>query len=779
MNVRFFYIVLAFALLILLLCSQLLGGGLNLLGYHKQQLTTILSNHEMVGEHLAAQIQRSLHFGKPLANFVGMENILSKGLILSEGSDFISVYNLEGKQLYAVGEKMVPSPLWFTDGTVADKKSRHFRTNDSHFVVLPLYGISSEVKGFLCFGFSDKQLRRAEKITSEKAVVFFLWCSLGAVIVLFVAIWLGRSFAGDNQKAMTWVFMIVLSVSQLACSWYVVRLFQADYLQLTRIKAEISGNLVKRDVELLLSKGLALQKLRLLDKQLEEEVAPVPELAYLAVLNADRQLLYHGGAPRQPDEGFFQRLPLQREGKSVGYIEVGLSRVFVQQAVREIVYNSLTIVLICLLVAMELLFFLLDQLYNRTSVVRKEKQKHQVQTGITLVRMAIFAYVLAASLSQSFIPLQMECLYRPLWGLSKEFLVGLPLSLEMLGGTLVLLPAGRWIDVKGWHYPFLTGVLLSACGMFFSGFSEEPLTFIVSRFVVGVGYGLSWMSAQGFVVQHASSEDKTRQISLMVAGIFSGVICGSGMGGVLAEHLGFERVFFIAAVLMLMTFIFVWGFMCSAFLVPQRKVVQRKEPWLKIVLCSRELLLVFLFSLLPYSIGMVALLYYVTPVYLNAMGVNQADIGRVIMIFGLCMIFIAPRVSKYADKVTDKRWFVYLGGVLGSVALLVSGIGHSLWSLAGGVLIFGFSVSISGASRNVLVLHLPAAQSVGALQLMGMYRTVDKLGQTLGALVPATLVTFFSMDKALFLMGAVYLSMTLFLFFGLWGRFQFVVSTRK
>jgi predicted MFS family arabinose efflux permease len=174
-------------------------------------------------------------------------------------------------------------------------------------------------------------------------------------------------------------------------------------------------------------------------------------------------------------------------------------------------------------------------------------------------------------------------------------------------------------------------------------------------------------------------------------------------------------------------------------------------------------MLIFLCSLMPYSLVMVGLLYYTTPLYLKEMGTSQSNIGRVIMIFGLCMIFLAPRVSRLADRLRDKRLLVVAGGLCGGCSLLLFYFPASFWVVCGAVLLFGISVAISGASRNVIMLAMPITKLLGSSQVMGVYRSVDKIGQSLGAMVPPALMVALDMRGAMLAMGSVYLLLTLIL----------------
>jgi hypothetical protein len=77
------------------------------------------------------------------------------------------------------------------------------------------------------------------------------------------------------------------------------------------------------------------------------------------------------------------------------------------------------------------------------------------------------------------------------------------------------------------------------------------------------------------------------------------------------------------------------------------------------------------------------------------------------------------------------------------------------------VLLFGVSVAVSGASRNVIMLAMPITKKLGSSQVMGAYRSIDKVGQSLGAMVPAALMATLDMRGAMLAMGSAYLVLTL------------------
>ena len=755
------------AVLLLLICTQVMNGGLSLLSFEQQQLATVLSGYDAVGANIAAKVERALRLGKTLENFLGVDELLREGAKAGQDLENVSIHRTSGEVVASIKSEPIPPSEMVVSSNAGRAKSHHLRVLDNHFLLFPLITGAAE-GGTLCLAFSEARLQDKRLSILAKSLEALALCTVAAALVLVfgLKIFLDRTRIW-KRNFLAWLLFIVLGCAQLVCSGYNFYLFQNDYLELIRGKSQTVARLLQQDVEALLQKGLQINTLLKIDRQLENTVDRVPELQSLTILDDQGKVLYRGGHLARPgDEGPIEYLDLSGRQGPVGRLAIGLNVGVVKKAVREIAYDSLTIVALSMLFIMELVLFLSATIL-KGYVPRIEGEETRADLG-SLARTAIFLFIFAASLCYSFIPLHMANLYRPIPGLSKEMVLGLPLALEMLGGGLILIPVGLWIDKKGWHQPFIIGVLLAMLGTAASGLTLQPLVFIASRLLAGIGYGMAWMSAQGYVLQRTELKNRTRGISNVVAGIFSGIICGNGMGALIAERLGYRYVFLIGAVIMAAGLVFVLLFMRPAFHLPSASPAT-KAGRLQILrlLTDPQALLLFACSLLPYSIGMVGLLYYVTPLYVKGLGTSQSNIGRVIMVFGLCMIFLAPRVSLLADRLRDKRFLVIGGGILAGCSLLLFHFYGSFWIVPGAVFLFGLSVGISGASRNVIMLNIPVSKELGASQVMGVYRSIDKLGQALGAMVPATLMTFLDMRGAMLVMGGIYLLLTLFLTIGL------------
>ena len=115
---------------------------------------------------------------------------------------------------------------------------------------------------------------------------------------------------------------------------------------------------------------------------------------------------------------------------------------------------GITILLITILVMVECLLLYLHMLGKGRS---KKNRSQRYELGF--VRPAMFLFLFAIDLSMSFLPLHMQSFDAELFGLSRDIVLGLPISAEFLCVGIFLLVAGVWMDRRGWHEPFFVDSL--------------------------------------------------------------------------------------------------------------------------------------------------------------------------------------------------------------------------------------------------------------------------------------------------------------------------------
>ncbi|MDH3998510.1 MAG: MFS transporter [Desulfuromonadales bacterium] len=776
-------------LLGLLVCAQCVNGVLTILSFKGLHLQTMNASYESVGVEVQKDLERALRFGKPLKNFLGMEQKLATIQKANPDLDEVAISAPDGQVLYSlkagrVGSELPPDFLSEQEKETEDKKvfSRRIETENAHHLVFPLRKRSGNQVGLLDLSFTKQILgSKSDEIVATNLRMLTI-TTLGAAFLLFVGFQL--LFLGDRRPTKKHLYLLIfttVAVAQLSYAAVSISEFKASYLEITEKKIATVAGILKKDIEKLLSKGVKLDALVNIENELKRTADTIAEVNVIRILDPDEQPLYSSSDEQENTPVTKNRwdmidlnqgghydlvLPLNLDKQTAGLLDIEISGSAIMGKTKEILLDSLTVVALSFLFLMELLTFLfvtgMGRMIHSSSSNKTE--------SFLLIRPAIALYIYAASLCYSFIPLYMAEIYKPMLNFSKDFVVGLPISVEMLCGGIALIPVGHWIDKRGWHQPFITGACLSMVGTIMSGMASSPEEFIIYRGLTGLGYGFCWMSAQGFILLNTDKASRAQGLSSVVAGIFSGIICGSAIGGMVAERVGYAQVFFIGGVIMFFALLFVLYFMRGYFKPPaapaQKEEMRFGRQELLQFIFNRNIFLIFTCSIIPYSVCMVGLLYYISPIYLTQLGTSQSNIGRVIMVFGLCMIYIAPQVSRFVDKFENKKLFISMGGVMGSMGMMIFYYFDGFWAVVVAIFVLGLSVSVSAASRNIFTIDQSISKKVGISKVMGVYRTVDKIGQTLGPVLLGLLLLRFEIRQAVGVIGVAYIIMTLLFMLG-------------
>lgn len=428
---------------------------------------------------------------------------------------------------------------------------------------------------------------------------------------------------------------------------------------------------------------------------------------------------------------------INRAKTPVGTAVIHISRDDIYRNWITMIIKGITILFITILVMVECLLLYLHLLVRRNKTNRA-KSRYEVE----FVRPAMFLFLFAIDLSMSFVPLHMQSFDTEIFGLSRDIVLGLPISSEFLCAGIFLLVAGVWIDRHGWHIPYFVGLLVVGIGSLCSWLATDALMFILSRALVGVGYGLSLMSAQGLVVSNGGTRGRARGFASLFAGLYSGSICGAAAGAFLAERFGYEKVFFFGAIIVLVLILFSWRFMRSLIEQSESKSASKEKPKHRIKL---KPLLKFIgnpifvaltvLSSLPASIAVAGFLHFFTPVYLDEIGARESTIGQVLILYGICLIYFGPSIGRMIDRSENKKYYMLTGGILGGLAFVTFNTDFGIASMVVSVFLLGLSSSFVLSSQSTMVLELKESRELGEGTALGIFRSISRLGQVVGPII--------------------------------------------
>src|SRR5699024_10412748 len=195
---------------------------------------------------------------------------------------------------------------------------------------------------------------------------------------------------------------------------------------------------------------------------------------------------------------------------------------------------------------------------------------------------------------------------------------------------------------------------------------------VAARMLVGAGYGLAWMGLQGFIVLESPINQRGHYITQFIAGLFAGHLSGVAVGAMLMQQLGYRLVFEVGAVLFCLPLVAVLWLhrrydpvvMSSTAPSGRMPVTGKNKTAYKTsqLLRNRPFIALLLAAVVPFAFAQVGLLTFAVPLYLEKYGASAASAGRVLMIYGLCVIYVGPWLGRLADgSYRRKLWLISAG----------------------------------------------------------------------------------------------------------------------
>src|SRR5262249_51111932 len=182
---------------------------------------------------------------------------------------------------------------------------------------------------------------------------------------------------------------------------------------------------------------------------------------------------------------------------------------------------------------------------------RESDPREADPTLLAKVRAPLFVFILAEELTRSFLPAYVQNLLVPLPGIAPQLVLGLPIALFMLIVAVGQPFFGLWCERFGHRRTMLLGGAVAAAGFLGSALGHNVLDLLLWRSLCGVGYGMVFVAAQSFVLDHAPATQRASSFAVFVGAIMAAGVCGPSIGGILADNIGMRPTFGLAAFLAL------------------------------------------------------------------------------------------------------------------------------------------------------------------------------------------------------------------------------------
>ena len=772
-------------------------------------IETIFSEYRVIAKDIQRSLERGIHYGKKIENFTNIEKIFVDSnkrifheiinkkkavgnikLTIKETDVGLVITNKAGVILHSKNKslsvvRLPDQVLKHVQDHSGDQKRvspvNYIKYKNNYFSTLPIRDDHKNTLGIIAISLKEDQISKFLKdIFSKNIRVILSISATGIILIIGILSFLvpssNSSKTFSKKRISIAIFLVTGSALIISCGYTTLE-FSKYFLQINKENSTLINEQLKRDIEYLLQLGKRIDKLIKYDIYLGKIIKESPDIENITLFDHTDQPLYRAtkfevtdfqqskeaynawveATKPVSDTDYNIRHKLVIEEKYKGYFSTNASKDILFDKLIDNMMDSLTVIIISILFFVEMLILIFKYFERRVSGI-----VHIDAVDYGAMRPAAFLFLFGIDISVSFLPLHMENMVIPILNLSKETIMGLPISVEFLFVGISILISGIWLDRRGWHEPFIIGLIFAFSGILYSWLAPDAIQFIISRGVVGFGYGLSLMAAQGFVITYTDWKTKAQGLAHLFAGIYAGSICGTATGGMLAEWMGYAPVFLIGAIILLFVIAYTFLFMRNAMKKPivplVRKVVTRtgSRRFFRF-LFNRTILGLIFFSSLPAAIAVIGFLNYFSPIYLNRIGATQSTIGQVLMLYGICLIYFGPFISRYVDSSNNKKIYILMGCFLGSMALIAFYFLDGIMAAVVAVLLLGLSSSLVLASQSVYALKLKVTKDLGEGKAIGIFRSTSRVGQMLGPIVFSAVISLTNNNSGITFLGLAYL----------------------
>ena len=822
-----------FAIMAVLLFSITLNATLNYFNFEKRLTDTTDSIYQIVLDETENDIKQALSLGLPLSAITNIQSLLERRIQLVEGISSLSVVSNQGDILFAsqgqpdelsrlLSVEIINSfgltegeiRLYYSTDGLAKQKSWILKqqilfsmTWIAFSSLLALVILKSLLKSIV------NRVNQASKVLEQNQANDLL-NTLNQAHKSLQSPNTTTKFAKFRAKQFP-LLIIALAITltlfaNMAVSYQSLDKFSQIYERQLEQKSNLIGDSLNQMIKRLIDQGVPADRLY----GLEDEFAfYVDNHEEILAINFDNSsgLNYHYPVNALHHDAVRETKFVVNQSENIE-LKVTTDNNLIINLLKESVMDMITVLVASCLVVAEIILFMCNfmiispwnqvkkvfMMLNRDIVNHLAKVSARDEIGRLLelanrsicklnpdqkslpidkqdfrfIRLPLFLLVFSEASSLAFFPTFVLSLDSSNGWIPESLVTSLPISLFMLCWAISLPFAGYWSDKVGRRRSLMTGGIITSIGLVSTAFVSTIEFLLVARAFTAVGYGIVFISAQGYVSDTTNDTNRTKGMATFLSSFFSGSLCGAAIGGILAEKLGYSATFLFAGGLAIISVLLVRVFFEKSSANNASKPVQLSD--FRLLLSNKYFALITIFSAIPAKIVLTGFLYYICPVYLQFLGESSAVSGRVIMAYGLAIILISPISAILVDRLKNKMAFIFIGGILSSIAMLNFYFFQGTIGLLLIVIIVGIAHGICVSPQIPLVIDLLSGQGIEKGKIIGIFRLTERIGNIAGPMIAGLCLSLFGYDQTIIVFGAALLisSLSLIIFFSIFLKFD-------
>ena len=389
-----------------------------------------------------------------------------------------------------------------------------------------------------------------------------------------------------------------------------------------------------------------------------------------------------------------------------------------------------------------------------------------------IARGPLFLFLFAEQLSTSFIPIYAKAVREPGTWVPEALAAGLPITV-FAGMIAITSPFGAALVGRlGARLVLALGCVPAMAGYALAAGAASIEAFTLGRAVSAVGYALITIACQAYLVAAAAEpgsagrgpgNNKTgRNMAVFVMAVMTGAVCGTAIGAVLADRIGYRGTFVASALLTAVAGLLAVRTMDRAAGRRTAKAMGGHAGDFRLAMRTPRFVGLLVFAAMPAKLVLTGFVFYICPLFLLAMDNTQPEIGRQVMLYALTMLLTIRAGAWAADRMGATTTSIAFAGVATGVGLLLALVLPGAVAIPVAIVVTGLSQGLASAPMLAVVPETcPAlAERLGLPTLYGYVRFGERMGSIAGPLLAAGIVAAFGFKAATVAIGLISIGAT-------------------
>ncbi|HBT78034.1 MAG TPA: hypothetical protein DEB39_14175 [Planctomycetaceae bacterium] len=418
---------------------------------------------------------------------------------------------------------------------------------------------------------------------------------------------------------------------------------------------------------------------------------------------------------------------------------------------KEVLLDVLTLLIVLVLSMFELLFFLNTRRYRAGAAtmgfMKETGDGNAVFSSFSpvfLARPLVFLFFTAISFSVAFLPLMMKPFYSEHCPVSEQLFLALPNSIQMFSFAVGTLFAGWAIRSVGIRPILHLGCCLTGAGLLGVAFSARIFPMLGAFVLLGLGSGIGFIAIRSLIALETDQARKDRSFSYFYSGMIAGIYVGILLGSALADRIGYHAVFAVAAGVLLSAWFYgcVYAVPLEKMLRPQRsRVSTGGRSGVLPFLGNPKVLAYFLLHLIPVYAAS-SFIGYFFPIFAESEGLGTGNIGRLMILNGLMIIYVGPVLSQCVLRRLGGPTTIGFGQLGWALGFFLFVVFPTIPGAVLALIMFGIAESFSVAGEANYYFRLKIVEQFGEERAIAVAELAGKIGETIGPVLFAFAIGF-------------------------------------